>query len=231
MTLVVCLEGTNGLILAADSRGTIGDPRGLTAVNDTHIKLFKLSNKVGILSFGQAELANQLITEVRNQLLNTDIYFTQVFNAARNKMIRSYNDWFKQFPIDKRPLLGFVIGGIEENNDKKVYYLTSSLDFAPQQCTSGFALGGVPQYATYLLHKFYNRTMERNQLASLAVYVVSETASQDPKVGGPIRMAEIPIDNNYRDFTNEQINTIIARNNVQNENLRQFFIEGRANGR
>jgi hypothetical protein len=46
MTLVATLEGKNGLVMAADSRGTIGDPRGLTAINDTQTKLFRLASGV-----------------------------------------------------------------------------------------------------------------------------------------------------------------------------------------
>ncbi|MDW8005073.1 MAG: hypothetical protein RMI04_09710, partial [Thermofilaceae archaeon] len=78
MTLVVCFRGTDGLVLAADSRGTIGDPRGLTAVTDSMIKIFKLSEYVGTLAYGQAELAAQLIEEVRKEITE-EKYFTPVF--------------------------------------------------------------------------------------------------------------------------------------------------------
>jgi len=36
MPLIVALEGKDGLLVAADSRGTIGDPRALTAISDAH---------------------------------------------------------------------------------------------------------------------------------------------------------------------------------------------------
>jgi len=62
---LVCFQGKDGLVLAADSRGTIGDPRGLTAIRDTHIKIFQLSKYVGIISYGSAELAAQLIERAR----------------------------------------------------------------------------------------------------------------------------------------------------------------------
>jgi Resolvase, N terminal domain len=42
MTLILGLRGKDGVVLAADSRGTIGDPRGLTAIDDTQTKLFQL---------------------------------------------------------------------------------------------------------------------------------------------------------------------------------------------
>ncbi len=36
MTLIVAMKSKDAIILGADSRGTIGDPRGLTAINDTY---------------------------------------------------------------------------------------------------------------------------------------------------------------------------------------------------
>lgn len=46
--MIVALQGKDGLVMAADSRGTVGDPRGLTAVNDSYAKIFKLSMYCGI---------------------------------------------------------------------------------------------------------------------------------------------------------------------------------------
>ena len=61
MTLIAALEGQDGLVLAPDSRGTIGDPRALTAINDTHKKIFQLSEFCGIATSGSAELNNRFI--------------------------------------------------------------------------------------------------------------------------------------------------------------------------
>lgn len=70
MTLVAALEGKHGIVLAADSRGTVGDPRGLTAINDTQTKLFKLSDWCGIGMSGAAELATTLIESERSTASN-----------------------------------------------------------------------------------------------------------------------------------------------------------------
>src|SRR5208282_1453346 len=39
--LAVAIKATDAIVMASDSRGTIGDPRGLTAVNDTQQKVFQ----------------------------------------------------------------------------------------------------------------------------------------------------------------------------------------------
>lgn len=52
MTLLVALKGQDGLVLAADSRGTFGDPRGVTAQNDTQQKAHVLSRHFAVLTAG-----------------------------------------------------------------------------------------------------------------------------------------------------------------------------------
>lgn len=56
MTLIVALKGADGLVLAGDSRGTYGDPRGVTAQNDSMIKLYQLTRYAGVLTAGNAGL-------------------------------------------------------------------------------------------------------------------------------------------------------------------------------
>ena len=56
MTLLVTLKGKDGLVLAADSRGTFGDPRGVTAQNDAQQKAHILAPHVAVLSAGSGEV-------------------------------------------------------------------------------------------------------------------------------------------------------------------------------
>ncbi len=229
MTLVVCLKGKDGLVLAADSRGTIGDPRGLTAINDSMIKLFKLSNYVGVLSYGQAELAAQLIQEIRNILTPEDHYISQIVAKTRNILRAKFNEWFKNIPIDKRDkivAIGFIIAGLEDDNTVKTYYLNSVLDFAPQLVVTGIALGGVPQYATYLTHRLFNPDMSIEELVSLAHYVITETATQDPKVGGPVKVVKITIENGYESLSQSDLDEIKKNNEKINKTLQHCFYVG-----
>jgi 20S proteasome alpha/beta subunit len=104
-----------------------------------------------------------------------------------------------------------------------MYYLTSALDFAPQLIQTGVALGGIPQYATYLTHRLYNAEMTKKQLVHLATYVISETATQDTKVGGPIRVAEISMEKGYVELEQSTINEIIQKNEEAHKKLAEFF--------
>jgi 20S proteasome alpha/beta subunit len=53
MTLLVALSGSDGLVLAADSRGTFGDSRSVTAYTDSMKKVHVVSKHVGVLQAGQ----------------------------------------------------------------------------------------------------------------------------------------------------------------------------------
>jgi 20S proteasome alpha/beta subunit len=223
VTLVVAFQGVDGLVLATDSRGTIGDPRGLTAITDSMVKMFKLTKYVGILAYGQAELAAQLVTEVQKILKPEDLYVSQILEKVRTVLRTKYGDWLKAVPQENRPVVGFILGGLEEDGSAKIYYLSSPLDFAPQLAVTRIALGGIPQYATYLTHRLYNPKMSRKHLVSLAVYVISETATQDPKVGGPIRVAEISKDKGYIELEQNHIQEVMKRNEEINRKLREFF--------
>lgn len=230
MTLVACLQGVDGLVLAADSRGTIGDPRGLTAIRDSQTKLFQLSKFVGIVSYGQAELAAQLIAEIKTTLKPDETHFSIVFEKTRQIITTKYEEWLGKIPRADRPVIGFIVAGFEESGELKMYYLSSPLDFAPQLCTTGIALGGIPQYATYLVHRLYDPQMSRKNLVVLAAYIIAETATQDPKVGGPIRIAEISLDAGYVDLEEAEVSKVIEHNNELNTRLRDFFFPKEASG-
>jgi len=231
MTLIVSLQGIDGLILAGDSRGTVGDPRGLTAINDSYIKIFKLSKYCGIGISGASEIATKIIDELRTQLAgNKNEFADDILNDTRNLVRARYDDWFGKFPLEKRPALILSLIGYQKIDDKnfipRTYMLASPIDFAPQLMPNGNCLSGVPQYALYLMNRFYVPEMTIESLARLAVYLISETATQDPKVGGPIQLATITPHNGYNEITKKDVEKIVELNNKENEKLKQFFFGG-----
>ena len=67
MTLAVAIKAKDAIIVAADSRGTIGDPRGLTAVNDTQQKIFQFGACALAIS-GAAEMSFALLDELNKHI-------------------------------------------------------------------------------------------------------------------------------------------------------------------
>lgn len=238
MTLIAALQGQDGLVLASDSRATIGDPRGLTAIRDVHKKIFKLTKYSGIAISGASELANTLLDELKkiiseSGIENIDDVMNKIYEFSKNK----YTKWFGARPwvtpgpvLDQRPSLIFILAGYNGISENKfqpcIYLINSALEFAPQRCTSGHMLAGIPQYATYLINRLYNPQMKIAHLQDLATYLISETATQDPKVGGPINIAIIRPKDGYEDLDQEVIAQIINKNEEQNRKIREFFFGG-----
>jgi 20S proteasome alpha/beta subunit len=69
---------------------------------------------------------------------------------------------------------------------------------------------GVPQYAVYLSHRYYDPGISTDNATALAEYLISETASQDPKVGGPIRIAKVSA-TGYQSLTDAQVEALHKR--------------------
>jgi len=230
MTLVIALEAKDGIIMAGDTRGTIGDPRGLTAISDVHKKIFELTRFCGIGISGSSELGTALLDGIQKKLSDSKVVFVgEAMSQTRLHVRAIYNDWFSQFPIDKRPVLLLTIAGcdkIEERRVPKIYLLNSQLDYAPMLFDKGICMIGIPQYATYLANRYYDRSMSKENVAALAEFLIAETASQDPKVGGPISIAIISPANGYRELDEKELAQIRQRNDAQRESMKRFFAGG-----
>jgi|SRR6187200_1095589 20S proteasome alpha/beta subunit len=86
MTLTLCLQGKDGIVVAADSRGTFGDPRHITAQNDTIKKVYLVGN-VGILEAGSSH-ANMIVEGthlVKLELLSNAPTIDSALNYIRSR--------------------------------------------------------------------------------------------------------------------------------------------------
>ncbi len=226
MTLAVAIKAADGVVVAADSRGTIGDPRGLTAVNDTQQKVSRFG-RCALATAGAGELALSLLDEFAKRGLN-DPQDTDDALAAFRVGAGVTDEWFRTIPVEKRPEVVFLLAGYPRASASALpaaYLLTSSTYFAPQLAGNYPMMIGVPQYAIYLSHRYYDPAMTADNAAALAAYLISETASQDPKVGGPIRMAKVT-QSGYVELTVEDVNRLMVRNEGLNAHLKRFFLNG-----
>jgi ATP-dependent protease HslVU (ClpYQ) peptidase subunit len=91
MTLTVCLQGKDMIVVATDSRGTFGDGRGPTAQNDNIKKLY-LVGKVAICSAGSSH-ANMILDEVAG-MGSTDgpVGVTDIMQKVRNVANKQFNE-------------------------------------------------------------------------------------------------------------------------------------------
>ncbi len=208
MTLLVAIKGRDGIVAAADSRGTFGDPRGVTAQNDSMQKVHLVSAHAALLMAGSGELGSQLIAEIARTARERGLDgATAVMELVRATARDRYREWFAHLPpaippgvsAIARPDLAIIVAGYDKDGTgaykvPKLYQLVSPLDFPPMLHEYGFAISGVGQYALYLLNRLYQPDRPLRDLTSLAVYVITETASQDGKVGGPVRVVTVTPD-------------------------------------
>ena len=227
MTLIVALKSEGSIILASDSRGTVGDPRGLTAISDEHTKLSSLG-PCGIGLAGAAELGRSLLDELAKESFARSLEADKVVDRIRSRSARLFSDWFGQIQPANRPAVHMVIAGYRGNRsddpEQLVYILDSQSNFAPQLFGDNACMIGVPQYAVYLANRYYTVGCSRQRAIALAHYLISETASQDPKVGGPIQMLEIKPITGYEPISSEDIDAVAEDNRLLNTRLREFFV-------
>jgi 20S proteasome alpha/beta subunit len=272
VTLLVALRGMDGLVLAADSRGTFGDPRGVTAQNDSQQKAHVLAPHVAALQAGAGELGTNVVGRTREVLggkisivqqtsmgfpgqvsqppiLQTGVLVssivsdgvTPVMGALRDVSRASYHEWFPSVPpvpapgpasqgqVATRPDLQFVVAGYEMDGESvgepRIYSLGSGLDFAPSLHDYGFAVAGIPTYALYLLNRLYEQDRSVSELTALAVYVITETASQDGKVGGPVSVIQVTPGEGCKEMDAGQVDVVVSDNQNRSAALRDSFYE------
>jgi 20S proteasome alpha/beta subunit len=232
MSLLVCLLGTDGLVLATDSRGTFGDPRGITAQNDLIKKLYLVNERVGILVAGAGDLGS---TVVSGFLALPDIAshgVTELTMALHRYAREQFAQWFQLFTIKQtggdprpaRPDLNFLVAGFELNQESKIYRMSSSLDFAPMLHNYGFGIDGVAQYALYLINRLYDPESAIEDLQYLAAYVITETASQDGKVGGAVQIAHVK-EGDTRSLSAGTVEEILLANRKRSQALKKSFLK------
>ena len=188
--------------------------------------------RFGIGLVGASEMGNTLLDELNKKDVGSITDLDQAISRIVEESAQCFNRWFGNISPAQRPVVIATVAGHRSHPDDTpepmIYMLVSQTNFAPQLFGHMPCMTGVPQYAVYLAHRYYDPTISVEQAKALAEYLIAETASQDPKVGGPIRIAEITADSGYRELTKEEVEQIHSANEELNQNLRQFFLQRRS---
>jgi 20S proteasome alpha/beta subunit len=128
-----------------------------------------------------------------------------------------------QAPV--RPETAFIVGGYEMDGTPRMYQLVSSADFSPMLHDYGFAVSGVAQYALYLLNTLYEPDRSVQELTALGVFVITETAGQDGKVGGPVNVITVDPSEGCEALDQAMVENIISTNEGRSRSLRDSFYD------
>jgi len=238
MSLAIAIQTKEGIAIASDSRGTFGDPRGITGANDTIQKVYGLTRYTAMAIAGANEIGATLLDRLIPQVKDRGLEGIDDIVQATHQLFRNqYNEWFPnlpsmpspQAPHLQRPGLIAILTGyrISDGNPDQsmIFTIMSQLGFIPCLSNYGFAIIGVPQYAIYLLNRLYSQDMPLRSAIELAAYCISETSTQDGKVGGPIQIAEITITKGFRAYRKEEAERIVEENKKQSQSLRSLFFK------
>jgi 20S proteasome alpha/beta subunit len=202
-------------------------------------KVYGVSEHVGILVAGSGELGALLMDSIESEVRENNLDgVTRVLETARRIVKQRYDEWFSRFLIRStpgaqdpvRPDLVMIVAGYDRDDSGKftiprIYSMSSPLDFAPMLHDYGFALNGIAQYALYLLNRLYVPESPIERLLALACYVITETASQDGKVGGPVQVLTIAPETGCIVLPREETDRIVAENNRRSEGLKDSFFQ------
>jgi 20S proteasome alpha/beta subunit len=237
VTLLVALKASDGLVLACDSRGTFGDPRGVTAQNDAQRKARILTSHVACLIAGQGELGTTIAKQASEAISTRGVVgVTPVMEVFRETARALYAQWLPHLmpavppgvAAMARPDIEVIVAGYEQDDHgnfttPRIYHLVSSLDFPPMLHDYGFALGGIALYALYLLNRLYDAQRSVDELTALAVYAITETASQDGKVGGPVQVVTVAQHGGCNQLDAAAVERVTTENEDRSTALRNSF--------
>jgi 20S proteasome alpha/beta subunit len=222
MTLITAMKAKNSIIMASDSRALIG----LSGYRDNQIKLYIINNFVlGIV--GEGEIGLFLMRAHKKTLINDNLPIDLLAKDIAVKFSESYGKWFSKTPIEKRPVVNFILAGYatEEmpNNAATIYLFDCKKEFCPGLAGAYPIFGGFSQYASYLCSKYYDPNISKEKALILSAYLITETASQEVFVGGKVHIIEIPPTKGPVELEDAEINKIILANNSFNANIQDAF--------
>ena len=110
MSLVIAMKAVNGIVMAADTRGTIGDPRALTAIDDNYQKIFSLG-QCGIGFAGAAEMGSTLLDELHKKGLDNFKDIDTAVGGIQPGVTNCFNNWFQNIQPADRPGVLITLAG------------------------------------------------------------------------------------------------------------------------
>jgi 20S proteasome alpha/beta subunit len=237
MTLGVGIETNDGIVVASDSRATVGDLRGLTTNNDTVMKIFVPTPSVAVALSGSGDTGTALMQQIRAGLAvqavtDIDAVALQMQNIGRQYYVQSFGPpiWLMNpagVPVTPpRPDVWYLLAGYTQAGQPKLVTMSSAVpfNFTPGFMNTGFAAVGVAPLALYLMNRQYRRDLSLHIAKDLAAYCIEETASQDGKVGGPVRMAIVRHNQPTEIIGDDEIAYLGRRVNAHREALRTSFL-------
>lgn len=216
MSLTIALMGTDGLILAADSRTTEGYTLAGPKIRDDSVKFIQLNESWGGLTYGLSDIGQAGITALREKismgpgalsLASVLEEGTQIFNKVSAAWSRSNPEIMRR---DKD--VGFMIGGYDKKERGFRVFNFQSPNFISNKLNGRCLLGGQWHVAKFLVWKFFTEEARTDTLKALAVFLLDATMTVEKTVGGAIRLATVTESKGFEWVQEEEMRRLLESN-------------------
>lgn len=231
MTLALALRGSDGLVLAADSRVSGGEPGSA----DISQKFLQVNRDLGVLTYGLAipgeRGMRELINSVNPPYQRRLAYFSEIAEIAGKVFRQAFEKWIgemRERDVDVSGLsVGFILAGYDSNETNQFRILHYKSPRFEQDDRSDI-LAAQWHISKYLTDLFLYAEMSVEELKQLVVLCLTETAAVERSVGGPIQMATVTLSEGYKRLHDEEINRVLAQNQPRHaalkRKLRELFL-------
>lgn len=237
MTLAFALRGSNGLVVAADSRVT-----GVEGTADTSVKFLQINREVGIVTYGLAEPGYRSITRLADEVNRSSsfggaperriVYFSDIAKTAetifKEEFMSFYDKTKKKIADLKREdpalTLGFILAGYDSNETNQFKILNwYAPEFKREERPD--ILAAQWPVSQYLLSVLYYPEMDVEQLKRLAVFFLVETEIVSPTVGGPLQIATVTLENGFQRLSEQELRKLIRENQFRFAEFRHTLMD------
>jgi hypothetical protein len=185
MSLIVAMQVVgDDVVLAADRRGTYGDPRGLVCLDENMSKLYVY----GHAALGIVGMPGAILDPVR--AVQAGVAGAPDLVPPLSASLRShYEKNFGLRPflsnsqvLDARPQ-ATVLYADRRPGAIGLCTLSSEYNFTPVPAGQRYVMAGVSNYALYLFQRLWRDSFSVDDGLRLGAFLITETSKLDPKVG------------------------------------------------
>lgn len=229
MSLVVALRGSDGMVLAADSRVTEGYTLLGPTTRDDSVKILKLTEETGLLTYGLMEVGFLGITTLRDAVSTqreSPLPLEALLEAGRETFTRVSEAWGeKNTDVRRRENdVGFILAGLDRGRSQLRIFRFESPDFSPRELRSDCVLAGEWHIARFITAHVPDVQRSPEELGQLAVLLLDATMSVAKTVGGAVMLASLTPAQGFRWSTAHEIAVARAKNHELTARFRECFL-------
>lgn len=224
MSLTILLRAADGIVMAADSRVTEGYTLQGPKTKDDSVKFIQLNRDTGVMTHGLYDIGIKGINALRDESEANNgqkLSWAELTGSAENIFKDVNNEWSsKNTEVQRRNKdTGFILGGLDRQEESFKVYSFESPEFAPKSITSSYFIAGQWHIARFLISKFHNKKTNIDTLKKIAAVLLLSTADVDKTVGGPVRLASITESRGFQWVNDDEMEKILDFN----ETFRKYF--------